>query len=88
MKNKYVSTINDSIYYQLDEHVDTISDSNKQVDPRNNPISETRYNLSVRFGLFKPSVVIGGSIGPVTNILENLRVDLPLESLSLQPSND
>ena len=29
---KYVSTINDSVYYESDEQVDTISDSNKQVD--------------------------------------------------------
>ena len=26
MKNKYVSTINDSVYYESDEHADTISD--------------------------------------------------------------
>ena len=26
MKNKYVSTINDSVYYESDEHVDMISD--------------------------------------------------------------
>ena len=38
MKNKYVSTINNSVYNELDEHLDTISDSRKQVDPRNNPI--------------------------------------------------
>ena len=41
MEKKDVSTINDSVYYELDEHVDTIHDSNKQVDPRNNPIPET-----------------------------------------------
>ena len=34
MKKKDVSTINDSIYYELDKQVDTISYSNKQVDPR------------------------------------------------------
>ena len=83
MKNKYVSTINDSIYYELDENVDIISDSNKQVDPRNNPIAETHIfnrvsSLSVRFRLFKPAVVIGGSIGPVKNVLDNSRVELPL----------
>ena len=38
MKKKYVSTINDSVYNESNEHVDTISDSIKQVDPRNNPI--------------------------------------------------
>ena len=32
--NKNVLTINDSVYYDLDENVDTISDSRKQVDAR------------------------------------------------------
>ena len=41
MNKKDVSKINDSVYYESDEHVDTIHDSNKQVDPRNNPIVET-----------------------------------------------
>ena len=41
MKNKYVSTINDLVYYESDEHVDTISDSSKQVDASNDPIKET-----------------------------------------------
>ena len=63
MKNKNVSTINNSIYYESDEHVDLISDSDKQVDPRNDPISETHIvemvcSLSVRVGLFEPAVVI------------------------------
>ena len=35
---KDVLKINDSVYYESDEHVDTISDSRKQVDARNNPI--------------------------------------------------
>ena len=38
MKNKEVSTINDFIYNESYEHVDTISDSRKQVDARNDPI--------------------------------------------------
>ena len=64
MKKKYVSTINDSVYYELDEQIDTISDSKKQVDPRSEPIAETRIvdrfrNLSVGVGLFDPAVVIG-----------------------------
>ena len=83
MKKKDVSTINDSLYYESDENIDMISDSDKQVDPRNDPIAETHivdrvFNLSVRVGLFKTAVVIGGSIGPVTNVLENPSVDLPL----------
>ena len=48
MKKKYVSTINDSVYNESDEHVDTISDSRKQVDPRNNPIKETHIVDGVR----------------------------------------
>ena len=48
MKNKYVSTINDSVYNELDEHVDTISDSIKQVDPRKNPIKKTHIVDVVR----------------------------------------
>ena len=41
IKNKDVSTINDSAYYESDEHVDMISYSIKQVDPINDPIAET-----------------------------------------------
>ena len=75
MKNKDVSTINDYVYHESDEQVDTISDSNKQADPRSDPTAETHIvnrvrRLSVRVGLFEPSV-IGGRIGPVTNVLEN-----------------
>ena len=35
MKKKDVSTINDSVYYESDEHVDTISDPSKYVDASN-----------------------------------------------------
>ena len=35
MKNKYVSTINDLVYYESDEHADTISDSRKPFDAIN-----------------------------------------------------
>ena len=85
MKKKYVSTIKDSVYYELDEHVDTISDSRKQVGPINDPIAETHIvnrfcTLSVRVGLFEPAVVVGGRIGPVTNVLEDSSVELPLRS--------
>ena len=74
MKNKDVSTINDYVYHESDEEVDTISDSNKQADPIRDPTAETHIidrvcNLSVRVGLFDPSAVIGGRIGPVTNVL-------------------
>ena len=62
MKKKDVSTINDSIYYESDEHVDTISDSSKQVDPRNDSIKETHivnevHNLSFGVRIFNPAVI-------------------------------
>ena len=41
MKKNDVLIINDYVYYDLYEHVDTISDSRKQVDARNDPIKET-----------------------------------------------
>ena len=52
MKKKEVSTINDSVYYESGEHVDTISDSSKPVDASNKPITDTHivegiHNLSV-----------------------------------------
>ena len=83
MKKKDVSTINDYVYYESDEQVDTISDYNKQVDLRNDPMAETHIvdrvlNLSVGVGLFEPAVVIGGRIRPVTNVLDNSRVELSL----------
>ena len=42
MKNKYVSTINDAVYYESGEDVDRISDSIKQVDASNEQIKETQ----------------------------------------------
>ena len=53
MKNKYVSTIKDYVYNESDEHEDTISDSSKQVDARNDSTKETHIvngvsNLSIR----------------------------------------
>ena len=41
MKKEKVSTINDSVYHESDEHADTISDSSKQVDASNEPITDT-----------------------------------------------
>ena len=88
MKKKDVSTINDSVYYESDEQVYTISDSNKQVDTRSNPMAETHIfdrvpKLSVGVGLFEPAV-IGGGIGNdlVANFLDNLHVKVSLNSLS------
>ena len=43
---------NYSVYHELDEHADTISDSSKQIDASNEPITDTHIveginNLSV-----------------------------------------
>ena len=40
MKKKDVSTINDSVYYESNKKVDAISYSNKQVDPRSDPMAD------------------------------------------------
>ena len=68
MKNKDVSTINDLVYYESDEHVDTISDSSKQVDASNEPIKETHIvdrinNLSVGVVSVDPAFIGVGIIG-------------------------
>ena len=68
MKNKDVSINNDLVYYELDGHVDTISDSSKQVDASNEPIKDTQIveginNLSVRIVSIDPAVIIVGTIG-------------------------
>ena len=90
MKKKDVPTINNSVYYELDEHADTISDSSKQVDESNEPIKETHIvdginNLSVRVVSVNPSVIrvwiIGqgitqGVINGDTKIGSNLVTDV------------
>ena len=85
MKEKYVSTINDYVYYELDDQVDTISDSNKQDDPRSDQKAETHIvdrirKLSVR--IFEPPII--GVIRQylVTNVQESLRVELSLNRFS------
>ena len=90
-EKKDASTINDNVYHELDEKIDTISDTNKQVDPRIDPMAETHIvnrvrKLSVLVGLYELAV-IGGGIGPVTNALENSRMELSLNSLSLLNTN-
>ena len=60
--NKDVSTINELVYYESDEHVDTISDSSKQVHVSNKPIKKTHIvdginNLSVGVGSLEPAVI-------------------------------
>ena len=62
MKKKDVSTINHSVYYESDEQVETISDYNKQVDPRRDPMTETHIvdrfrKLSVGVRIFEPAVI-------------------------------
>ena len=79
MKQKDVSTIDDSVYNDLYEHVDTISDFIKLVDPRNDPIKETHIvdgvsTLSIRVGPLEPAVIriIGQDITDlVTHVLTN-----------------
>ena len=68
MKKKDVSTIGDSIYNESDEHVDTISDSSKQVDASNEPIKDIHIvdginNLSVGVVSVKSAVIGIGIIG-------------------------
>ena len=50
------------VYYESDDHVDTISDSSKQVDARNDPIKDTHIvdrfcNLSVGVVSEDPAVI-------------------------------
>ena len=63
MKKKYVSTIKNLVYYESDEHVDTISDSSKLVDASNESIKETHIvngisNLSIGVGSLEPAIII------------------------------
>ena len=67
MKNENLSTINDSVYYELDENVDTISDLKKTVDASNDPITDTHIveginNLSVGIVSAEPAVIGFGII--------------------------
>ena len=68
MKNKDVSTICGSVYNELDEHLDRISDSSKQVDTIDEPIKETHIvdginHLSVVVVSVKPANIGIGIIG-------------------------
>ena len=60
--------IDDLVYHESDEHADKISDSSKQVDASNKPITDTHIvdrvcNLSVRIVSVKPSATGVGIIG-------------------------
>ena len=62
MKKKVTKTINDLVYHESDEHADTISDSSKQVDASNKPITDTHMveginNLSVGIVSVEPPVI-------------------------------
>ena len=88
IKNKYASKIKDSVYYELYNQEDTISDATKKVDPSSDPKEYTHIihrirKLSVRPILFKPSIIGVIRQDLVTNVRENLPVDLSLKSLSL-----
>ena len=79
MKQTNVSTINNSVYNESDEHVDTISDSSKQVDTRNVPIKETHIiygvrTLSIGVGRLDTAVIViigQDSTDLVTHVLMN-----------------
>ena len=67
--------------------MDTISYSNKQVDPRSYPKAETHIvdricKLSVGVRLFEPAVIAFIRKDLVMNVQDNLRVELSLNSLS------
>ena len=73
MQKKDVLTINNYVYYELDEKVDTISDSNKQVDLRSDQMAETHIvdrvrKLSVGVRLFKPAVIRVIGMDLITNV--------------------
>ena len=62
IQKKDVSTINDYVYYESEEQVDTISYSKKQVDPSRDSKEETHIidrirKLSIRPILFKPAFI-------------------------------
>ena len=90
MKNKYVSTIRDSVYNESDEHVETISDSRIQVDPRNDPIKEAHIvdgvrTLSIGVRTLEPAIIgifRKDSTDLATHFLTNSNEQLSMNSLS------
>ena len=90
MKKKDVSTINNLVCYESDEHADTISDSSKPVDASNDPIKGTHIveginNLSAGIVSIEPAVIRVGIIGQaithgvindITNIGSNIVTDI------------
>ena len=102
MKKKDVSTINDLVNYESDEHVDTISDSSKQVDASYEPIKDTHIfdginNLSVGVICVNPAVIGVGIIGQGitqgiinggTDIGRNLVTDILKNSIKILFNNN
>ena len=94
MKKKDVSTINDLVYYESDEHADTISYSSKQVDASNESTKYTHIveginNLPVGIVSVEPAVIGVGIIGKVitqgvingdTIISSNIVTDILIDS--------
>ena len=85
---------NNSVYHESDEHEDTISDSSKQVDANNKPITDTHIvdrvrNLSVGVVSVDPAVIGVGIIGQGitqgvisrrTSIVNNIVTDILTDS--------
>ena len=68
MKKKETKAIVDSVYHESDEHADSISDSSKQVDASNKPITDTHIvegvnNLPVGIVSVELDVIGVGIIG-------------------------
>ena len=94
MKNKEAKTIDDLVYHESDEHADTISDSSKQVDASNEPITDTHIvkginNLSFGIVSVEPAVIGVGIIGQGitqgvisgrTSIVKNIVTDISSDS--------
>ena len=93
MKKEKVSKINDLVYYESDEHADTMSDSIKHVDASNIKITDTHIvegvnNLSVGIVSVDPAVIGVGIIGRgidqgvisgITSIVKNIVTDISLD---------
>ena len=83
------------MYYESDEHVDTISDSSKHVDTSNDPIKDTHIvdgvlTLSIGVGTLKPDVmgiIVQYSTDLITHVLTNSIELLSIKSLSLLNMN-
>ena len=87
MKKKDVSTINNSVYNESNEHINTINDLSKQADARNDPIKETHIvyiirTLSIGVGSLEPQGSTPLSTNLVTHVLTNSSEQLSMKSLS------